>query len=1195
MSDSFGVFEASLHDAEAQQRTAAADSLAAAVYDAREKFGEFLGGATDVRDFRDRIALCKDDLIKTIEPHVFPRTGVIRRVAKQLEREFVAARKTSGEILDPEGDFHGYLDDVSGNDREKVDANVFVGDGIPHTGDPADTVFVTPKESSRRQAGPFGVQFYPGSMDDYFDAVHQDHAEQAARRSYEEAGEDYDKAMAEKSFANLHPDDVPGYNHPGSKKLRAILREHNSGPAIEGKEASLRQAGEHSVDQRYVPVRTRYSDPTEDPDSYSDAVVDEHGVRQLPALPKHRQPQHEAIEHFGSWCRAKNVRPSLNTLDRYASRGLPDRDYFAIVSAMQRGAAEHRLDEVGGSGRPAINPYTGDDSGAFKGNPEGHGHWDKDDRTPQSAYTDENGNAWAKGYTPDAEDVKARNRLKDPRSGELSPGESWGGPRHGARRTAAEAPDYRQEILQGQLAQQKKVTDHFNGWAQNQLDAYGLGPDHPRHQETMQGLARMHYNEFPEMYGPNPNLLGEPGNPDWRAAIDRKLNSRESRRRTAAPDYLQKANDALTGLLNQEAETFQEQIAPMQQALTVVQQALAEQQQANPFNVMPGGAINVMPGADQGGGGLPSQSPPPGAPMDPSMMGGGDPSAMGADPSMMGGGAPPMDPSMMPPQDSTQQMMAAAGISRQMVGMAMSRKHYRVIADAIRNLPEEHRGGISESLAGAFKADNPNFNHAKFYEAAGYNPNKTARRRRRLASGQEVQWEGKACPDCVMAIANGDDSGAGPEWSWEKLDQHTQGIPGEGPLIVGDDEPWFGRGPCDTCGSPYDGDFHRVVRLGPRATRKRGGRGKVSPRKGSSVRLADVLKDWEEWNNRLLPKGNAPMGGEPDFEQFARETGAGQRAIQKLRTHLMGQGRSASYVEDLQAAGENHPDQGIRDRFQKGHWERTKKDDEDKPKVRDARRKQACGPYESFAACVADNQDKSDPSAYCGALEQRTKKGSTKQAWMGWNGGKPEQHKVAGWDWDDHLSAYTSSSPRVFLCSCGDAFDTPSNFHRCACGKQWNSYVIGTGGDRKEASAEKYLVREIPTRKDVIVASKTADVDTELDESIGDEVKAQDDYTHRAEDAEQAGRDDVADRYREVRKDEENHEREFRELESNFARYVGEAYVARESAITKLTEPGEITEVEETGTPTMKPMPPDWARRNPDGKWNTGPVKKSVQ
>lgn len=31
------------------------------------------------------------------------------------------------------------------------------------------------------------------------------------------------------------------------------------------------------------------------------------------------------------------------------------------------------------------------------------------------------------------------------------------------------------------------------------------------------------------------------------------------------------------------------------------------------------------------------------------------------------------------------------------------------------------------------------------------------------------------------------------------------------------------------------------------------------------------------------------------------------------------------------------------------------------------------GPFESFAACVAANQDKDDPEAYCAALEQRMK------------------------------------------------------------------------------------------------------------------------------------------------------------------------------------------------------------------------------
>jgi hypothetical protein len=38
---------------------------------------------------------------------------------------------------------------------------------------------------------------------------------------------------------------------------------------------------------------------------------------------------------------------------------------------------KHRMDEVGGSGRPVTNPYTGDDGGSFSGNPKGRGHWDK--------------------------------------------------------------------------------------------------------------------------------------------------------------------------------------------------------------------------------------------------------------------------------------------------------------------------------------------------------------------------------------------------------------------------------------------------------------------------------------------------------------------------------------------------------------------------------------------------------------------------------------------------------------------------------------------------------------------------------------------------------------------------------------------------------------------------------------------------
>lgn len=95
----------------------------------------------------------------------------------------------------------------------------------------------------------------------------------------------------------------------------------------------------------------------------------------------------------------------------------------------------------------------------------------------------------------------------------------------------------------------------------------------------------------------------------------------------------------------------------------------------------------------------------------------------------------------------------------------------------------------------------------------------------------------------------------------------------------------------------------------------------------------------------------------------------------------------------------------------------------------------------------------------------------------GWTGWGPSQsfhkHKVAGWDWDDHLNGYIANAANKFACSCGESFDVPS-YHNCKCGKIYNSYVIGTGGDNHTASIEKYICREIQVRPDVIVANRKA-------------------------------------------------------------------------------------------------------------------------
>lgn len=97
-----------------------------------------------------------------------------------------------------------------------------------------------------------------------------------------------------------------------------------------------------------------------------------------------------------------------------------------------------------------------------------------------------------------------------------------------------------------------------------------------------------------------------------------------------------------------------------------------------------------------------------------------------------------------------------------------------------------------------------------------------------------------------------------------------------------------------------------------------------------------------------------------------------------------------------------------------------------------------------------------------------------KTAWTGWGPEqKPKRHKVGGWEWDNHLNGFVSNAPRQFECNCGEPVKVP-DYHNCKCGKIWNTYVIGTGGNRHQASAEMFVAREIPNREGVIVAKRAA-------------------------------------------------------------------------------------------------------------------------
>ncbi|AZF97045.1 hypothetical protein SEA_JESSIBETH14_87 [Mycobacterium phage Jessibeth14] len=79
--------------------------------------------------------------------------------------------------------------------------------------------------------------------------------------------------------------------------------------------------------------------------------------------------------------------------------------------------------------------------------------------------------------------------------------------------------------------------------------------------------------------------------------------------------------------------------------------------------------------------------------------------------------------------------------------------------------------------------------------------------------------------------------------------------------------------------------------------------------------------------------------------------------------------------------------------------------------------------------------------------------------------------KVPGWTWNDHLAGYVTDARRQFICSCGAGIETPS-YTMCHCGKIWNSYAIGDTQHLASDSAEQFITREIPVRKDVILANR---------------------------------------------------------------------------------------------------------------------------
>jgi hypothetical protein len=206
---------------------------------------------------------------------------------------------------------------------------------------------------------------------------------------------------------------------------------------------------------------------------------------------------------------------------------------------------------------------------------------------------------------------------------------------------------------------------------------------------------------------------------------------------------------------------------------------------------------------------------------------------------------------------------------------------------------------------------------------------------------------------------------------------------------------------------------------------------------------------------------------------------------------------------------------------------------------------------------------------------------SRKQAWMGWGPSQfPKTRKVAGWDWVENQNGYAAKSPRRFECSCGTDFPTPTGFHRCACGKSWNSYVIGTGGTNREASTDSFWVREIPTRPDVIVAANQR-MEAGGQAPGWSMTQPPGDILNTWRDSPTPGNfDDTQRKHRELYEQQGKHPYDSAPVDA-----IHTLMDPRTGQLHNLVDPGELGEGKDPGHPKPKKTTKDWHHRDKNQRW----------
>ncbi|AVO24961.1 hypothetical protein KHQ84_gp012 [Rhodococcus phage Finch] len=197
---SYGTFEASATDGfqEDQRQAEAVLALDHAIHSAKEQFGDYVALAANRREFKDRIALVKPDLMKVIAEHVMPLPRIVRKVEAELMPDFAA--RTAENTTISQGGFTGTVTEskvAPGNFSWEVVEDA-TGETYDHgSSDASVSAYADMKATINHATGQISAaiddapELVPeGDFEGYLDSVDQDAPAKVERHNFAAYDED---------------------------------------------------------------------------------------------------------------------------------------------------------------------------------------------------------------------------------------------------------------------------------------------------------------------------------------------------------------------------------------------------------------------------------------------------------------------------------------------------------------------------------------------------------------------------------------------------------------------------------------------------------------------------------------------------------------------------------------------------------------------------------------------------------------------------------------------------------------------------------------------------------------------------------------------------------------------------------------------------------------------------------------------